>query len=215
MPKPISSTVGAVRSKICGEVEWCGPQTGRRSAAAVSSNARRCPCVSMTTPQREAADMAVREDRASSRRSDRSRQARERVLTRRVSTARSRPRPATMASRCRAVSACGRRRIGLAAGFDRLFHRAAPSGPGPAPARRRYSSARRHSRVPSRSRHHSRCRRRHRRCTGTVHASRISCMFHGFRMPMPEPISEASGITATQPIDSSTAPGSGRRCSRP
>jgi len=38
--------------------------------------------------------------------------------------------------------------------------------------------------------------------TGTFACSRINCRFHGFRMPMPEPISEASGITATQPISS-------------
>ena len=30
------------------------------------------------------------------------------------------------------------------------------------------------------------------------------CRFQGLRMPMPEPISEASGITATQPIASSS-----------
>ena len=40
--------------------------------------------------------------------------------------------------------------------------------------------------------------------TGTVAFSRISCRFQGLRMPMPEPISEASGMTATQPIDSRT-----------
>ena len=40
--------------------------------------------------------------------------------------------------------------------------------------------------------------------TGTVAFSRISCRFHGFRMPIPDPISDASGITATQPTDSST-----------
>ena len=39
--------------------------------------------------------------------------------------------------------------------------------------------------------------------TGTFTALRISCTFQGFRMPMPEPISEASGITATQPMSSS------------
>jgi len=30
--------------------------------------------------------------------------------------------------------------------------------------------------------------------TGTFARSRISWMFHGLRMPMPEPISDASGI---------------------
>jgi hypothetical protein len=39
--------------------------------------------------------------------------------------------------------------------------------------------------------------------TGTLARSRINWMFHGFSTPMPEPISEASGITATQPIASS------------
>jgi hypothetical protein len=39
--------------------------------------------------------------------------------------------------------------------------------------------------------------------TGTVAFSITSCRFHGFRMPMPEPISEASGMIATQPIFSS------------
>src|ERR1035437_10162070 len=36
--------------------------------------------------------------------------------------------------------------------------------------------------------------------TGTVACSIISDRFHGFKIPMPEPIREASGITATQPI---------------
>ena len=36
--------------------------------------------------------------------------------------------------------------------------------------------------------------------TGTVACSITRRRFHGFRMPMPEPISEANGITATQPI---------------
>jgi len=36
--------------------------------------------------------------------------------------------------------------------------------------------------------------------TGTVACSMIRDRFHGLRMPMPEPISDASGITATQPI---------------
>jgi len=39
--------------------------------------------------------------------------------------------------------------------------------------------------------------------TGTLACSIISDRFHGFKMPMPEPISDASGITATQPISSS------------
>src|SRR5262245_2907281 len=39
---------------------------------------------------------------------------------------------------------------------------------------------------------------------GTVAFSRMSWRFHGLRIPMPEPISEASGITATQPIPSSS-----------
>ena len=39
--------------------------------------------------------------------------------------------------------------------------------------------------------------------TGTFDCSMISFRFHGLRMPMPEPISEASGITAIQPISSS------------
>src|SRR5450830_1100096 len=39
--------------------------------------------------------------------------------------------------------------------------------------------------------------------TGTLACSMISDRFHGFKMPMPEPISEASGITATTPISSS------------
>src|SRR5690606_26599367 len=37
---------------------------------------------------------------------------------------------------------------------------------------------------------------------GTFACSMISCRFHGLRMPMPEPISDASGMTATQPISS-------------
>ena len=39
--------------------------------------------------------------------------------------------------------------------------------------------------------------------TGTVAWSRIRRRFHGLRMPMPEPISEASGMTATQPMSAS------------
>jgi hypothetical protein len=39
--------------------------------------------------------------------------------------------------------------------------------------------------------------------TGTLDCSMISDRFHGFRMPMPEPISDASGITAQQPMSSS------------
>ncbi len=39
--------------------------------------------------------------------------------------------------------------------------------------------------------------------TGTFTLSITSCRFHGLRMPMPEPMSEASGITATQPAASS------------
>ncbi len=39
--------------------------------------------------------------------------------------------------------------------------------------------------------------------TGTLALSSTSCKFQGLRMPMPEPMSEASGITATQPIASS------------
>ncbi len=39
--------------------------------------------------------------------------------------------------------------------------------------------------------------------TGTLTRSMTSCRFQGLRMPMPEPISEASGITATQPSSSS------------
>src|SRR5471032_437517 len=38
--------------------------------------------------------------------------------------------------------------------------------------------------------------------TGTLACSMISDRFHGFKMPMPEPIKEASGMTATQPISS-------------
>ena len=39
--------------------------------------------------------------------------------------------------------------------------------------------------------------------TGTPACSRISCRFHGLRMPMPEPIRDASGMMATQPRSSS------------
>ena len=39
--------------------------------------------------------------------------------------------------------------------------------------------------------------------TGTFAFSIIICRFHGFNMPMPEPMSEASGMTAQQPISSS------------
>ena len=39
--------------------------------------------------------------------------------------------------------------------------------------------------------------------TGIVDCSMISDRFHGFRMPMPEPIRDASGMIATQPICSS------------
>ena len=39
--------------------------------------------------------------------------------------------------------------------------------------------------------------------TGTLAFSMMICRFHGLRMPMPEPIREASGITAQQPISSS------------
>ena len=39
--------------------------------------------------------------------------------------------------------------------------------------------------------------------TGTLIRSMINCRFHGFRMPMPEPMSDASGMTATQPMSSS------------
>ncbi|KAG1316508.1 hypothetical protein G6F63_016037 [Rhizopus arrhizus] len=39
--------------------------------------------------------------------------------------------------------------------------------------------------------------------TGTRAGSMISRRFHGFRMPMPEPIREASGMTATAPMSSS------------
>ena len=39
--------------------------------------------------------------------------------------------------------------------------------------------------------------------TGTDAFSMISDKFHGLRMPMPEPIKDASGITATQPSSSS------------
>jgi hypothetical protein len=51
--------------------------------------------------------------------------------------------------------------------------------------------------------------------TGTLALSIIRRRFHGFRMPMPEPISEASGITATQPISSSILPESDHPSSRP
>ena len=40
--------------------------------------------------------------------------------------------------------------------------------------------------------------------TGTFACSRMSRRFHGLRMPMPEPISDASGMIATQPICSSS-----------
>jgi hypothetical protein len=39
--------------------------------------------------------------------------------------------------------------------------------------------------------------------TGTLACSRINCRFHGFSRPIPEPMSEASGMTATQPMSSS------------
>src|SRR5712691_4764195 len=39
--------------------------------------------------------------------------------------------------------------------------------------------------------------------TGTLAWSMMSCRFQGLRMPIPEPISEASGMTATQPSSSS------------
>src|SRR5471032_2714427 len=38
--------------------------------------------------------------------------------------------------------------------------------------------------------------------TGTLACSMISDRFHGFKMPIPEPIREASGMTATQPMSS-------------
>ena len=38
--------------------------------------------------------------------------------------------------------------------------------------------------------------------TGTFAWSMIRDKFHGFKMPMPEPIREASGMTATQPMSS-------------
>ena len=39
--------------------------------------------------------------------------------------------------------------------------------------------------------------------TGTLALSMIRRRFHGLRMPMPEPISEASGMIAQQPMSSS------------
>ena len=42
--------------------------------------------------------------------------------------------------------------------------------------------------------------------TGTFTASRMSRMLCGLRMPSPEPIGAASGITAAQPASSSFAP---------
>ena len=39
--------------------------------------------------------------------------------------------------------------------------------------------------------------------TGTCVCSMISDRFHGFRMPMPDPISDASGMIAAQPMSSS------------
>ncbi len=38
--------------------------------------------------------------------------------------------------------------------------------------------------------------------TGTFAPSMMSCRFQGLRMPMPEPMSEASGMIATQPMSS-------------
>ncbi len=38
--------------------------------------------------------------------------------------------------------------------------------------------------------------------TGTWMRSMMICRFQGLRMPMPEPISEASGMIATQPVSS-------------
>ena len=40
--------------------------------------------------------------------------------------------------------------------------------------------------------------------TGTRARSRMICRFHGLTMPMPEPMSEASGMIAMQPIFSSS-----------
>ena len=51
--------------------------------------------------------------------------------------------------------------------------------------------------------------------TGTVAFSIISCRFHGLRMPMPEPMSEASGITRRSRSPPASAPGSDRRSSTP
>ena len=39
--------------------------------------------------------------------------------------------------------------------------------------------------------------------TGTFTRSMMICRFQGLMMPMPEPMSEASGMTATQPSSSS------------
>ncbi len=39
--------------------------------------------------------------------------------------------------------------------------------------------------------------------TGPFAFSMMICRFQGLRMPMPDPINEARGITATQPISSS------------
>src|SRR5258705_13504544 len=40
--------------------------------------------------------------------------------------------------------------------------------------------------------------------TGTFACSMMSFRFHGLRMPMPDPMSDASGMIATQPIASSS-----------
>jgi hypothetical protein len=39
--------------------------------------------------------------------------------------------------------------------------------------------------------------------TGTLACSMIKERFHGFRIPMPEPIRDASGMIATQPMSCS------------
>ena len=38
--------------------------------------------------------------------------------------------------------------------------------------------------------------------TGILAFAMMICKFHGFKIPMPEPINEASGMTAQQPISS-------------
>ena len=88
----------------------------------------------------------------------------------------------------------------LAAGFDGESHRARHAHRIVAPWRSRCSSARRRSRAPSRSRRPTRCPRRRRPAPAPCACSTISRRFHGLRMPMPEPISDASGMIATQPM---------------